>query len=76
MTVEILVVGGGPAGLAIADACSTLGLEVACLMPGPDEPWVNNYGAWAEDLAPLDLQHTFSHTWSRCLLYTSPSPRD
>jgi len=69
MTFEVLVVGGGPAGLAMADACSTLGLEVACLLPSAEETWPNNYGAWVEDFVPLDLQHTFSRTWSKAAVH-------
>ena len=69
MTIEVLVVGGGPAGLAIADACSQLGLEVSCLLANADDRWPNSYGAWVEDFAPLDLEHTFAHTWSRAAVH-------
>lgn len=69
MTAEVLIVGGGPAGLAIADACSELGLKVACLVPSPDERWLNNYGAWVEDLAPLALESTLAHQWSRAAVH-------
>ena len=49
-TPDVLVVGAGPAGLALAAACARLGLSVAVLAPDPEAPWIPNYGAWAAEL--------------------------
>lgn len=51
---DVLVVGGGPAGLALAGACGRLGLATGLLDPAPDRPWVATYGIWSREL-PADL---------------------
>jgi lycopene beta-cyclase len=51
---DVLVVGGGPAGRALAGACAAAGLRTALLDPAPDRPWRATYGCWADEL-PADL---------------------
>lgn len=51
---DVLVVGGGPAGLALAGACGRLGLATGVLDPAPERPWVATYGMWSREL-PADL---------------------
>lgn len=51
---DVLVVGGGPAGRALAAACGARGLRTALLDPAPERPWRATYGAWAAEL-PADL---------------------
>ena len=42
---DVLVLGAGPAGMAIASALGKEKLEVEVLSPnGPDEPWPNLMG--------------------------------
>src|SRR5215207_5293456 len=36
---DVLVVGAGPAGLAVAGACGRLGLTTAVVDPAPERPW-------------------------------------
>jgi lycopene cyclase-like protein len=67
---DALVVGAGPAGLAIAAALAQAGLRVAGLAPDPpDAPWPNTYGVWADQVEPLGLAHTLSHRWTDCAAY-------
>ena len=41
---DVLVLGAGPAGMAIASALGKEKLNVEVLSPnGPDEPWPNTY---------------------------------
>ncbi len=49
---DVLVVGAGPAGMALAAACGRLGLDVGLLDPNPDRPWVATYGMWSTELPP------------------------
>ena len=49
---DVLVLGAGPAGLALAAACGRVGLSVAVLAPDPEAPWEPTYGAWAAELPP------------------------
>ncbi|HTY27509.1 MAG TPA: lycopene cyclase family protein, partial [Mycobacterium sp.] len=52
--VDVLVVGAGPAGMALAGACGRLGLDVGLLDPNPDRPWLATYGMWSPEV-PADL---------------------
>lgn len=66
----MLVIGAGPAALAIAAELAGRGLAVAGLAPGdPDAPWPNTYGIWAEELAPLGLDHLLAHRWLDTVSY-------
>lgn len=47
--VDVAVIGDGPAGSALAQACSGLGLDVVLI--GPDEVWTSTYATWVDDLA-------------------------
>lgn len=51
---DVLVVGGGPAGRALAVATARRGLSTTLLDQAPDRPWRAIYGAWSGDL-PADL---------------------
>ncbi len=56
-TTDVLVVGGGPAGRALAAASHRAGLRTALLDPQPDRPFTATYGCWADELPP-DLPET------------------
>ncbi|TQM03992.1 lycopene cyclase family protein [Pseudonocardia kunmingensis] len=49
---DVLVVGGGPAGRALAAATAAHGLRTVLLDPAPDAPWRATYGCWADELPP------------------------
>lgn len=51
---DVLVVGAGPAGTALAGACHRLGLSTGLLDPAPEKPWTATYGMWSREL-PDDL---------------------
>ncbi|MCB0162318.1 MAG: FAD-dependent monooxygenase, partial [Caldilineaceae bacterium] len=56
MMTDVLIIGAGPAGLALAAALCDQGVRVAGLAPGaPATRWVNTYGIWADELAQRDL---------------------
>ena len=69
---DILIAGLGPAGLALAAACTRRGLSVRAVDPRPAREWSATYGMWA-------------HEWSRaCAVFpelsgvpvaTTPRPR-
>jgi lycopene beta-cyclase len=52
-TVDVLVVGAGPAGRAVAAECAERGLRTTVLDPSPTRPWRATYGAWADELPGL-----------------------
>ena len=51
---DVAVIGGGPAGRALAGACAARGLRTALVDVTPDRPWRITYGAFTADL-PADL---------------------
>ena len=50
--IDVLVVGAGPAGRAVAVACAARGLRTAVLDPEPTRPWRSTYGLWHDTLPP------------------------
>jgi lycopene beta-cyclase len=46
---DVLVIGGGPAGRALARACAREGLDTA-IVDRQDRVWTATYGAWADEL--------------------------
>jgi lycopene beta-cyclase len=51
---DVAVVGGGPAGRALAGACAARGLVTALVDPAPGREWRITYGAFTAEL-PADL---------------------
>ncbi|MBW4720894.1 lycopene cyclase family protein [Saccharothrix obliqua] len=47
---DVVVVGGGPAGRALASSCSAVGLATLLVDPHPERPWRATYAAWADEL--------------------------
>jgi lycopene beta-cyclase len=70
-TFDILVLGNGPAGLAITAACAHAGLRTACVAPAWPPHLPNTYGVWLDDL-PHDLHHTARHVWDHPHAIFSP----
>lgn len=60
---DLLIVGAGPAGLALGAAAKTHGLRVLVVDPRPDRPWTNNYGVWLDELDALGLGGVLRRSW-------------
>ena len=64
-SLDVLVLGGGPAALSIASELVQRGVAVAGIAPDPiDSPWPNTYGIWVRELEDLGLDHLLQHRWS------------
>jgi lycopene beta-cyclase len=50
---DVVVVGAGPAGWAVADRCARLGLDTLVVAPDPVATWRPTYGVWADQCAFL-----------------------
>lgn len=52
---DVAVVGGGPAGRALAAACAERGLGTVLVDRNPDAPWTATYGSWVDDMPDLPV---------------------
>ncbi|MBM5820261.1 MAG: lycopene cyclase family protein [Cyanobacteria bacterium K_DeepCast_150m_m2_101] len=63
-SIDVLVLGAGPAALCIAAALCERGVAVQGLAPeDPAAPWPNTYGIWGPEVDELGLQHLLGHRW-------------
>lgn len=66
--VDVLVIGAGPAALAISAALVEQGLNLAGLCEAdPEAPWPNTYGIWGEEVDRLGLGELLEHRWSNSI---------
>lgn len=67
---DALVIGSGPAGLAMAASLCTAGLRVVGLtLTDPATLWPNTYGIWYDDLVQLDRTQMLGYCWTDCVAY-------
>lgn len=66
---DVLVVGGGPAGLALAAELAARGLSVRLVAPQPPRSFPATYGAWLDELPPL-ARACLAEVWSDVRVYT------
>lgn len=64
---DLVVIGCGPAGLALAAESAKLGLTVGLV--GPDLPFTNNYGVWEDEFRDLGLERCIEHVWRDTIVY-------
>ncbi|CAN1340242.1 Lycopene epsilon cyclase, chloroplastic [Linum perenne] len=64
---DLVVIGCGPAGLALAAESAKLGLNVGLI--GPDLPFTNNYGVWEDEFNDLGLAGCIEHVWKDTIVY-------
>jgi lycopene beta-cyclase len=59
---DVLVVGAGPAGRAVAAACGERGLRTVVVDRAPTRPWRASYGAWQDELPAALPAEVFAAT--------------
>nr|CAD70565.1 lycopene cyclase [Bixa orellana] len=69
VVVDLVAVGGGPTGLAVAQQVSEAGLQVCSIDPLPKLIWPNNYGVWVDEFEAMDLLDCLDATWSGANVY-------
>ncbi|CAN4096484.1 unnamed protein product [Withania somnifera] len=62
---DLVVIGCGPAGLALAAESAELGLNMGLV--GPDLPFTNNYGVWEDEFKDLGLEACI--VWRDTIVY-------
>ncbi|MBB5804377.1 lycopene beta-cyclase [Saccharothrix ecbatanensis] len=63
---DVVVVGGGPAGRALARACAAKGLGTTLVDPNPGRPWRATYAGWVDQL-PADAPIAVASSRSRAV---------
>lgn len=74
-TFDVVVLGGGPAGLSLCVGLGNRGVRTLCCDATLGKPWPNNYGTWVDELEPLGLQDCVSHVWEKSAAYVRPDGR-
>ncbi|KAE8722019.1 Lycopene epsilon cyclase [Hibiscus syriacus] len=64
---DLVAIGCGPAGLALAAESAKLGLNVGLI--GPDLPFTNNYGVWEDEFKDLGLERCIDNVWRDAIVY-------
>ncbi|EDM77984.1 Lycopene cyclase, beta and epsilon [Plesiocystis pacifica SIR-1] len=62
---DLWVIGAGPAGLALAEACARCGIRLGVVDPTPERPWVPNYGLWLDDAEAIGVREFVGVEWPR-----------
>ncbi|MPY65931.1 lycopene cyclase family protein [Deinococcus sp. SDU3-2] len=65
---DVLVVGGGPAGVALAAECAARGLSVRLVAPHAPRPFPATYGAWLDEV-PASARKALAQVWSDVRVY-------
>lgn len=65
---DVLVLGKGPAGIAIAAELTDRGLAVGLLGPSGPIHWPAQYGAWLDELHSLGVPELAEHTWRETVI--------
>ena len=73
-SIDIVVLGAGPAGLTIAEASAARGASLAIVAPEPHAGWTPNYCVWADEL-PQTWAASVEWRWARARVETALGAR-
>ena len=68
-SIDVIIIGAGPAGLRLAEQVSRFGIHVCCVDPSPLSIWPNNYGVWVDEFQDLGLEDCLDKTWPMTRIY-------
>ncbi|WP_132994343.1 lycopene cyclase family protein [Gordonia zhaorongruii] len=72
---DVVVVGAGPAGRALAHRAAVAGLDVALIDPAPERTWPATYGMYTDDV-PGWLDTSVIAAWAPQFTVYTPARRD
>ncbi|KAG0452107.1 hypothetical protein HPP92_025864 [Vanilla planifolia] len=72
---DLAVIGGGPAGLAVAERVAAAGLSVCTIEPSPNIVWPNNYGVWMDEFESIGLLDCLDSSWPAAAVHINDSIR-
>jgi len=74
---EVLVLGSGPAAMAIAAALSSENLHVDVLSDNDHTAvWPYTYGIWGDEVDDLGLSHLLEHRWTKTVSFFGEGAED
>lgn len=66
---DLVVAGGGPSGIAVAERVSAAGYKVCVVDPAPLAHWPNNYGVWVDEFAAMGLEDCLEIVWPQAKVH-------
>ena len=66
---DVIVVGGGPAGLALSAHLGERGLKVLTCDPKLNDDWIPNYGVWIDEIDHLGLRSCLMTEWKTATVF-------
>lgn len=66
---DLVVAGGGPSGIAVAERVSAAGYKVCVVDPAPLAHWPNNYGVWVDEFAAMGLDDCLEIIWPQAKVH-------
>ena len=66
---DLVVAGGGPSGIAVAERVSAAGYNVCVVDPAPLAHWPNNYGVWVDEFAAMGLEDCLEIVWPQAKVH-------
>ncbi len=67
--VDLVVAGGGPAGVAVAQRVAAAGFSVCVVDPEPLGVWPNNYGVWVDEFQAMGMEDCLEVVWPKAKVW-------
>lgn len=67
--VDLIVAGGGPSGVAVAERVAAAGYSVCVVDPEPFGVWPNNYGVWVDEFQAMGLEDCLEVIWPKAKVW-------
>nr|ANY98896.1 chloroplast lycopene beta-cyclase [Dunaliella salina]QIW94443.1 carotene synthesis related protein [Dunaliella salina] len=68
-TADLLVVGSGPSGLAVAERVAAGGFSVCVIDLDPYAPMIPNYGVWVDEMQAMGLEECLEVVWPQAKVW-------